>query len=308
MTVQNSCTLDSLIEEYKQHQRRTRGLREITLQNYERFVRLSLGAALGDGPVDPAQLSPSDVMGFVATLRGRYCPHSMKAVRTALRSFLRFLRVKGLCDGRLEAAIPAVAHWRLSTLPRCLSDEQLDQLLASLDASSTPCGLRDRAIVLCLSTLGLRPGEVAALHLEDLDWRRGIINLRTRKTRQGAVVPLPRDAGNAIVEYLRLERPRTGERHVFVQHLGQRRGVPISSGVVTGAVARALLRAGLEAPLAGAYLLRHTIACRLVCRGTSLKELDDLLGHRCLDTTTIYAKLNVPALSEVALPWPEVTR
>ncbi len=246
-------------------------------------------------------------MGFVASMRGRFSPGSLKTVRTALRSFVRFLRVTGFCDERLESAIPAVAHWRLSTLPRCLSDEQFDQLLTSPD-SSTPCGLRDRAIVLCLSSLGLRPGEVAALHLEDIDWRRGIIHLRTRKTRQGAVVPLPRDVGRAIVEYLRRERPRTDERHVFVQHLGRRRGAPISSAVVSGAVARALLRAGIEAPLASAYVLRHTVACRLVRRGTTLKEVADLLGHRCLDTTTIYAKLDVPALCEVALPWPEVTR
>ncbi len=307
MTVPNCSSLDALIGQYKQHQRRTRGLRESTLQGYERFVRLSFEAVLADDPVDPTRLSPADVMGLVASMRGRYSPHSMKAVCTALRSFLRFLRVKGLCDGRVEAAIPTVAHWKLSTLPRCLSDEQLDQLLASLDASR-PCGLRDRAIVLCLSTLGLRPGEVAALHLEDLDWRHGTIHLRTRKTRQGAVVPLPRHAGRAIVEYLRRQRPKTSERHVFVQHLGNRRGEPISSGVVTGAVVRALQRAGIEAPLAGAYVLRHTVASRLARRGASLKELADLLGHRCLDTTTIYAKLNVPALSEVALPWPEVTR
>ncbi|MGH2608194.1 MAG: tyrosine-type recombinase/integrase [Tepidiformaceae bacterium] len=307
MTVHNSWSLDTLIEEYKQHQRRARGLRESTLQGYERFVRLCFEAALVDDPVDPTRLGPTDVIGLVASMRGRYSPHSMKTVLTALRSFLRFLRVKGLCDGRLEAAIPTVAHWKLSTLPRCLSDEQLDQLLASFDDSS-PCGLRDRAIVLCLSTLGLRPGEVAALHLEDLDWRRGTIHLRTRKTRQGAVVPLPHHAGRAIVEYLRRERPKTAARHVFVQHLGDRRGLPISSAIVTGAVVRALQRAGIEAPLAGAYVLRHTVACRLARRGTSLKEIADLLGHRSLDTTTIYAKLNVPSLSEVALPWPEVTR
>jgi site-specific recombinase XerD len=246
-------------------------------------------------------------MGFVSSMTGRFSPRSMKAVRTALRSFLRYLRVKGLCDERLEAAIPAVAHWRLSTLPRCLSDEQLDQLLASFD-TSTPCGRRDRAMVVCLSSLGLRPGEVAGLHLQDIDWRRGTVHLRARKTRQGAIVPLPRDAGRAIVEYLRRERPRTAEPRLFVQHLGRRRGEPISSAIVSGAVGRALLRAGIEAPLAGAYLLRHTVASRLVRRGASLKEVADLLGHRCLDTTTIYAKLDVPALGEVALPWPEVTR
>jgi len=116
-------SLDTLVEAYKQHQRRTRGLREQTLRGYERLVRLFVRAALGDDPIDPARLSSADVIGFVAAMRGRFSPRSMKAVRTALRSFFRFLRVEGLCEERLEAAIPAVAGWRLSTLPHCLSDE-----------------------------------------------------------------------------------------------------------------------------------------------------------------------------------------
>jgi site-specific recombinase XerD len=230
----------------------------------------------------------------------------MKAVGTALRSFFRFLRTEGVCDGRLEAAIPAVAHWRLSSLPRCLTDEQLEAVLASF-GGSTPCVLRDRAIVLCLATLGLRPGEVAELRLEDIDWRHGTVHLRTRKTRRGEVLPLPREAGRALVDYLRRERPKTGERRVFVQRLGHRRGAAVSSGVVSAAVVRALRRAGVEAPLAGAYVFRHTVASRMVRHGISLKEVGDFLGHRSLDTTAIYAKLDVPALSEVALPWPEVT-
>ena len=230
----------------------------------------------------------------------------MKTVGTALRSFFRFLRTEGVGDGRLETAIPAVAHWRLSALPRCLSDEQLARVLASF-GGSTPCVLRDRAIVFCLATLGLRPGEVAELRLEDIDWRQGTVHLGTRKTRRGAVLPLPREAGGAIVDYLRRERPRTGERHVFVQHLGHRRGAPVTSTVVSAVVGRALRRAGVEAPLAGAYVFRHTVASRMVRRGISLKEVGDFLGHRSLNTTTIYAKLDVPALSEVALPWPEVT-
>jgi integrase/recombinase XerD len=228
-------------------------------------------------------------------------------VRTALRSFFRFLRFEGFCDERLEAAIPTVAHWRLSTLPRHLSDQQLEQVLASLGAS-TPCGHRDRAIVLCLSTLGLRPGEVASLRLDDIDWRHGTICLRQRKTRESAIVPLPREVGRAIVAYLRKERPQTAERRVFVQHLGSRRGKPIKSNAVSAVVVRALQRAQVEAPLAGAYVFRHTVASRMVRRGASLKEVADFLGHRDLDTTAIYAKLDLPALRQVALPWPEVTR
>jgi site-specific recombinase XerD len=303
-----SWALEVLLEEYRQHQRRTRGLREQTLDGYERLARMFVRATLGEDPVDPSRLGPSDVLGFVVALQGPFSPSSMKAVRTALRSFFRFLRFEGLCDERLELAVPRVAHWRLSTLPRYLSDAELSRLLASLDAS-TLCRRRDRAIVLCLASLGLRPGELANLRLEDIDWRCGSILLRERKTRHGAVVPLAHDAGRAIVAYLREERPATDERRVFVQHRGAGRGRQLSANAVSAVVVRSLERAGVQSPVAGGYVLRHTVATRLVQGGASLKEVADFLGHRSLDTTAIYAKVDVGALREVALPWPaEVTR
>jgi integrase/recombinase XerD len=301
-------TLDALVEAYKLHQRRTRGLRDQTLDGYERLVRTFVRAALGDDPLDPSRLSSGDVVGFVVAMQARFSPCSMKAVRTALRSFFRFLRFEGLCDDQLERAVPRVAHWRLSTLPRYLSDAQLARLLASLDRSASH-GRRDRAIVLCLATLGLRPGEVANLRLEDIDWRGGSVRLCERKTRHGAVVPLPRDGGRAIMAYLREERPVTEERRVFVKLHGAGRGRPLSGNTVSAVVVRALERAGVQSPLAGGYVLRHTVASRLVRRGASLKEVADFLGHRSLDTTAIYAKLDVGALREAALPWPmEVAR
>lgn len=304
MAHSESWTLDALIEAYKQHQQGTRGLRERTITGYERLVRLFIRAAHEDGPIDPTKFNPSDVIDFIGLLRGRYSPRSMKAVRTALRSFFRFLRAEGLCDERLEAAIPAVAHWRLSTLPRCLSEGQLSRVLSSFDPA-TSFGRRDRAIVLCLSTLGLRPGEVAGLCLDDLDWRSGTIHLRTRKTGRGAVLPLPREAGRAIVTYLRRGRPESAERHVFLQHHGSSKGRPLSSNALSAVAVRAFQRAEVESPLAGAYVFRHTVASRLVQRGVSLKEVADFLGHRSLDTTAIYAKLDLPALRDVAMPWPE---
>lgn len=299
------CCLDTLIEAYKRHQRRVRGLREETLRGYVRLIRRFAKATLGDDPIDLTRLGPFDVVQFFTSIGDRYVASSMKTVRTALRSFFSFLQVEGLCDRRLEAAIPTVVHRRLSTLPRSLSDQQLERVLASFDGS-TPCAYRDRAIVLCLSTLGLRPGEVAALDLDDIDWRCGTIGLRTRKTGRGAVLPLPRDAGRAIVDYLRRERPNTDGRRVFVQHLGCHAGAPISSGVVSAAVVRALRRAGINSPLEGAYVFRHTLASRMVNHGVSLNEVADVLGHRDLDTTVIYAKLDVTSLREVALAWPEV--
>ena len=300
------CTLDALVDAYTQHCRRVRGLRDRTLHQYAELARLFVRAVHVDDPVDPRRFCPSDVMTFVASLNGRFSVRSMKTVRTALRSFFRFLKADGRCDEPLEAAIPLVAYWRQSTLPRSLRDDQLAQVLASFDVS-TPYGLRDRAIVLCLATLGLRPSEVAALCLEDLDWRSGTIHLRTRKTRRGAVLPLPRNAGRALVVYLRQVRPVTDDRRVFVQHVGPRRGRPISSTAVSEVVARALRRAKVDAPLRRAYVFRHTVASRLMQRGASLKEVADFLGHRSLDTTTIYAKLDVPSLRRVALPWPEMT-
>ncbi len=299
------CSLDTLIDAYMQHNWHVKGLRDSTVYGYERLVRLFVRASLGEDPIDPLRLRPPDVTQFVTSMRGRFSPGSMKTVRTAVRSFLSFLRMEGLCDQRLEVAIPTEPHWRLSTLPRCLSDEQFKQVLASLKLC-TPGALRDRAIVWCLATLGLRPGEVAALQLDDVDWRQGTIRLRTRKTGRGAILPLPRSAGRAIVDYLRQERPRTDQRCLFVQHLPSRFGAPISRGVVSNAAVRALRRAGIDTPIAGAYVFRHTVASHMVRRGASLKEVADLLGHRCLDTTTIYAKLDVESLREVALPWPEV--
>jgi len=305
MTIHRSWTLDTLVEAFQQHERRTRGLRDRTLRGYARLVRLFARSAFGDDPVDPSRLCSADVIGFVAAMMDRYSPRSMKTVRSALRSFFRFLRVHGLCAQQLDLAIPLVASWRLSALPRGLSERQLKQVLTSFD-TSVRCGFRDRAIVMCLSTLGLRPQELADLRLEDIDWRDGTMQLRSRKTRRGAALPLPREAGGAIVDYLRQERPQTHERRVFVQHSGPRRGEPISGHTLSAAAARVLQRAGVDAPLQGAYVFRHTVASRMVQQGTSLKEVADFLGHRCLDSAMIYAKLDLAALREVALPWPEV--
>jgi integrase/recombinase XerD len=305
MTVHDLWTLESFVEAYRQHQQRVRGLRAPTLRDYERFARSFLRLSLGEDPLDLTRLTSANVVQFVMSLTGRFSPRSMKHVRTALRSLFRFLRFQGYINESLEQAIPSVAHWRMATLPRCLTEQQLRQVLTAFDPQ-TPCGLRDHAMVLCLSTLGLRPGELAELYLEDIDWRGGTIGLRTRKTRRGAVLPLPRDAGRAIANYLRKSRPTTAARGVFVQHIGPHRGEPLSGHTVTEAAARALRRARVDSPLEGAYVFRHTVASRLVARGAHLKEVADFLGHQSLESTTIYAKVNLPALREVALPWPEV--
>ena len=297
--------LGVLLDAYAEHQQRTRGLRPQTLEIHRECVGQFVRAVLGADPVDVSRLRPQDIPAFFSSLLDRYCPATLGKIGTSLRSFFRYLQVEGFCDRRLEAAIPAVARWKKGALPRALSEAQYERLMAAPPRPSL-CGHRDRAIVVCLATLGLRPGEVAELHLDDIDWRRGTLHVRTRKTRRGALLPLPLQAGQAIVEYLREERPSGTERHLFLRHDGRHRGEAITAAIVTAAVIRALDRAGIDAPIAAASVFRHTVASRMLRQGAKLQEVADFLGHRDLQTTTIYAKLDLPSLLDVALPYPEL--
>ena len=196
MTVHDSWTVDRLVEAYTEHQRRTRGLRPQTLRDRARLIEGLVRDALGTDPIDPTRFAIADVVTFVTSLSRRFSPRSMRTVRSTLRSFFRFLRFQGFCNDELEAALPTVAHWRLATLPRSLTDQQVEQVLASFNVS-TPCRQRNHAIVQCLSTLGLRPGEVTNLFLDDIDWRGGTIEVRTRKnpSRRRAAAASRRGAG-----------------------------------------------------------------------------------------------------------------
>src|ERR1039457_3858234 len=178
-------------------------------------------------------------------------------------------------------------------------------LIASL-ASSSPRGLRDRAIILCMARLGLRGSEVVQLRLEDLDWRNAVLRVRARKTGHGAVLPLTAQVGAALAGYLQHGRPDTTARQVFVLHR-LRTGAPISGSIVGRAVDNALRRAGMDAPVRGGNLLRHSLATDLLVRGASLPGIADLFGHSSLATTRVYAAVDVAALREVALPWPQAT-
>jgi site-specific recombinase XerD len=224
---------------------------------------------------------------------------------SSLRSFFRFLRVEGLRLDRLEDAVPMVPHRRGTGLPRHLDSDRFARLIATLDVS-TPGGLRDRAIVLCMARLGMRASEVVGLGLDDIDWRNGVIRVRARKTGHGALLPLPHEVGEAVAGYLRSGRPATAVRRVFVLHR-QRVGAPISGSIVQQAVEHALARAGIDAPMRGGNLLRHSLATDLLAHGASLTQIGDLFGHRTLTSTGLYARVDVAALREVALPWPQVT-
>ena len=160
-------------------------------------------------------------------------------------------------------------------------------------------------MALCLWQLALRVGEVVALRLDDVVWRTGTVHIGTGKSRRTAVMPLPVDVGRAIAAYLREGRPTTTDRHIFVTH-ALPVGRPLESSAARQRIRRAFQRADLAVPSRGTHTLRHTAATSMTCQGASLKEVADVLRHRNLDTTVIYARVDVPALRSVALPWPEV--
>ena len=307
MAIAGLSTTDEVLAAFDDHLRRVRGVSPETRRGYARVARRFLDAVFGDGSVDLECLSASDVVGFVFEVQGRYRPSTLQGVTTAMRSFLRFLAVEGVCVDRLEEAVPKVALRRLASVPRHLSSSEFERLIASLYERDSPDGLRARAMLLLAARLGLRAGEIARLALEDIDWRSGTVRIRTRKTGHGALLPLPVDVGEAIVGYLQRGRPASDDRHVFLLHQ-QRVGAPIDRRVVGDVARRAVARAGIQAPVRGANLLRHSLASGLLAGGASLKEIADLFGHRALSSTQVYAKVNVLALREAALPWPEVTR
>jgi integrase/recombinase XerD len=296
--------VDEVVEPYVRYLREVRGVTSGTTGVYERQIHPFLEWKYGGGPIEITNLEVGDVFEFVLA-RSKHChSHTMKNVTSALRSFLRFLHLHGQIDSKLVQAVPTVAHWRLAELPESLTEAQLDQLLHSFD-QQTATGRRDYAMALCLAQLGLRAGEVADLSLDDLDWRTGRVTIQGGKSRRSAVLPLPATVGRAIVSYLRRGRPQPSVRQIFVRHQ-QPVGTTLTSSTVRAAIRRAFERAQLEVPSRGTHVLRHRAATHLVQSGASLKEVADVLRHRSLDTTMLYTKVDLPTLSSVALPWPEV--
>jgi site-specific recombinase XerD len=278
-----------------------RGLASATIVNYVPFVRQFLQDRFGDGPVRLAHLSARDVGRFVQRQARHLHQKRAKLLTSALRSFLQYARYCGATPVELAAAVPSVANWSMPAIPRAIAPEQVRQLLASIDRR-TAVGRRDYAIVLLLARLGLRAGEVVALELDDIDWNKGRVTVRGKRGQRSAL-PVPADVGRAIAAYLRWGRPTSASRRVFLRAKAPYRGFQGACGV--GSVVRhALLRAGIEAPTTGTHQFRHGLASAMLRHGASLGEIGDVLGHRHPQTTMLYAKVDLPALRSLALPWP----
>lgn len=292
-----------LVKGFLQWMKVHRGVVESTLTSYGSYAG-DLVRFLGD---DPRTYTARGLRDFVAKRCRHYRRNSSRMVLAAVRMFLRYLAVEGTCRPGLEHALTPLANWSQSSLPRGLTPEEIRRVLVT--CPSTPRGVRDRAVLLLLIRLGLRAGDVSKLRFADLCFKTATIRVSGKGGRE-VRLPLPQDVGDALLEYLRAGRPRVHSEFVFL-----RSRAPVTpfamrqAGKGVGHIARAALtRAGVHPPTRGAHVFRHTAACQMLRQGVGLEGIAAVLRHRSVETTSIYAKVDLELLEQVAQPWPEVGR
>lgn len=290
--------LDRNVADWLDAQDRQRGLAKVTIVRHGRMLAQIL-PLIG---ADPSRYTARVIRdGLLDHARSARSVHYPKMVSSALRLYLRHLAHRGLAAPDLDRAVPTAKTWRLASLPRYLEPDAVERLIASCDPE-TPGGRRDRAILLLLAGLGLRARDVADLRLADIDWRAATIAV-CGKGRREVRLPLPQDAGDALIAWLTGPRPAASGDTVFARLLPP--FDPVSSGVVGGVVRRAVERAGVEnAPSRGSHLLRHSAATAMLRGGATLDAIATVLRHRSTDTTAHYAKVDVAMLGDVAQAWP----
>ena len=282
---------DYLIEE--------RGLRPASIYGYRHHLD-RFEAYLGRiGVQSISDLSPAILSAYIVERAGTGLAKStVRDSAGVLRVFLRYAHREGVLGADLAGAVGWPQVYRLSSVPRSISWEDVNRVLASVDRR-TEAGRRDYAILLLLVTYGLRGREVAALRLDDIDWKNDRLKIPERKAGHSTAFPLSPVVGEAILDYLRRGRPETSDRNVFFRAVAPRR--PIGAAAVSSLCRAYLLKVGVEVPRPGSHTLRHSAVQRLVDADFDLKTIGDFVGHRSARSTEVYAKVAVEALREVAL-------
>lgn len=289
------------LQRYDEHLRDAKGLATGTRTGRIRIVGRLLRQKFKGRAVDIAKLRPTDVRLFLANqLDAHRTASNASQLASSLRCYFRYRSACGDRVDELTGVISSPACWKLASLPRALTSGEVERLLNSFtpDLRSPKRGY---AIVRCALDLGLRSCEIAHLTLGDIDWRAGTVVLKGTKSRRQDILPLPMTTGQALADYLQHERPTNKNPWVFVRCMPPY-DQPVSATAIQKVITRAYRR--IDLPHSGSHALRHTLACRLVENGSSLKEIADLLRHRALSTTLIYAKLDTSKLSTIPLPWP----
>lgn len=296
--------LGVVLDQYRTWLVDERGLAPSTVLRYVNTARRFLSEqALADDVFTPTGLTGRDVNAFLLRECARVSAGSAKGRVAELRSVLRFLYLQDITPLRLGTAVPPVGGWRLATLPPPAMSATDVQLLLDTCERSTPVGVRDFAMMMLVARLGLRSIEIARLELRDVDWRSGELVVRG-KARRHDRLPLPAEVGEALVAYLSSGRNPADAVHVFLTCRAPRG--PIRADLVGDVVERACLRAGL--PHVGPHRLRHALAGELLRQGAGLVAIGQVLRHRDLATTALYAKVDLGALRQVAQPWPGTAR
>lgn len=294
----------TLLAAFDEHLRDVRGLQRRTREGMVLGARRVVRWYRATRPGRPlSSLSGEDVLSVAGHLSAACATDgSRSATVSYVRAFLRYLEWAAVVDSDLARLVPRTPRWRLAHLPARLSWEDIRRVISAIDPVDSH-GKRDRALLLLLATTGMRSQELRRLELPDIRWRAGEVLVRRTKTRRERVVPLLEEPGRALAEYVLHGRPHAPAPQVFLGHRPPIGGLG-SSSAVAAIVHRRLVRCDLDMPRAGAHLLRHSLACRLVGEGRPIKEIADLLGHRSIDTTAIYVKVALPQLASVALPFP----
>lgn len=293
--------MDRIEQDYAQFLRQDRALAPATLHNYLPAARRFLVSRFGTGKIFLRKLGPQDITSFILHDLSTFSPKRVQLMTSALRSFMGFLYQRGDLATNLAVSVPTVASWDLAPLPRFLEPAEVEKLLSVCDLPS-PVGKRNRAILLLLARLGLRAGEVVQLTLEDIDWEAGELLVRGKSAREERL-PLLREVGQALSDYLRCRPTCTACRRVFLRMVAPYRGLS-GSGTVSSIVQRSLARADLHPSHRGAHLLRHSLATQMLRCGASLTQIGQVLRHQRAQTTEIYAKVDLVALQALAQPWP----
>ena len=293
--------LGNLQTDFAQYLTEQRGLRPATVKQYLFHSRRFLTERFKNGVLPLGQLNTQDISRCLLHQARAVSPNAAQHMTVALRNLFRFLRQRGDITTNLADAVPATASWSLAGLPKSLSPRQIERVLRACKQGS-PVALRDRAILLMLARLGLRAGEVVHMTLDDIDWEAGELTVRGKGGRQDKL-PLPKDVGQFLAQYLRRARPRCACRRVFIRSNAPHRGLAGSSAIVC-IVRTALQRAGMNEVAGGAHLLRHGLATAMLRKGASLPEIGKILRHQLPKTTAIYTKVDMAALRSLAQPWP----
>ena len=287
---------------YEDYHRRQRGLSERTAFHSWRFADRFLDYRFGDADIDLGAISASDVIGFLQLLIPKQAQFRDKTPAPHLRNFFRYLFKCGLTSSNLALCVPSVAKRYDARLPRYLTPDQVDAVLAAVRANPKH-GRRDYAMMLLLARLGLRAPEVITIQLDDIDWRAGELLVRGKGQRHDRV-PIPPDVGEALTAYIRYDRVSTS-RSIFVS-LHAPHGPFKDGGVLNDILKQAFAATGVTppGPYVGSHVLRHSLATNMVRKGASLAEVGDMLRHRSRASTMIYAKLDIDGLRSIARSWP----